>query len=193
MGRQTLDKYFPTRYPSPGMIVLEHGEVDADEPAVNPDARSERLGGSFVDVQLNDAQILVLAAAPILLVAAPGALRAVIVRAVYLFLTVVDGAYDDAAADGNIGVVYTGGGDGSAGIMFEADTFIDAAVGTAARYLPAGENYPASTGIGVTPLVDTSISLDNDGAEFTSAGNDTAANVLSVRTYYDIVDFAQFA
>ncbi len=184
MGRQTLDKYFPSRYPSPGMVVIEHGETDADDPAVNPDARSERLGGSFVDVQLNDAQILALAAAPVQLVAAPGALRAVVVRAVYLFLVVGLGAYDDAAADGNLDLIYAGGADAGGGLVIEADAFIDAAIGTAARF---------SVGTAeATPLVNTAVELSNDGAEFTTVGNDTTANTLSVRTYYDIVDFAAF-
>lgn len=191
MGRQPLSKYLPTRYPSPGMV-LEHDELDADDPAVNPDGRSERLGGSFINIQLNDAQILALAGAPVQLVAAPGAGRAVIVRAAYFFLTVVDGAYDDVAADGNLGLIYAGGGDGSAGMIFEADAFMDAAIGTAARFISAGEDMVTPVALEVTPLENTAIMLDNDGAEFTSVANDTAANTLSVRVYYDIVDFAAF-
>lgn len=190
MGRQLLSKYLPTRFPSPGQV-LEQGELDSDDPAVNPDGRSERVGGSFVDVQLNDAQILALAAAPVTIVAAPGANRAVVVDAIYFFLDVVDGAYDDAAADGNLNLRYVGGGDASAGFEMEADAFIDAAA-DAARFFAHAHDYVAGAALVVTPVANVGIELDNDGAEFTTAGNDTAANTLSIRVYYHIVDVVAF-
>lgn len=190
MGRQLFSKYFPTRYPSPG-IVFEQSEVDGDDPAVNPDGRSERVGGSFVDVQLDDAQILGLAGANITLVAAPGANRAIVVDAVFFFLNVVDGAYDDAAADGNLNLKYAAGGDAGAGFNIEADAFIDEAA-DAARFYGHPYDYPGTAAIVVTPVANTAVVLDNDGAEYTTAGNDTAANTLSIRVYYHIVDTAIF-
>lgn len=186
MGRQTVDKYFPTRG-----LVLQEREADGDDPAVNPDGISERVGGSFVDIQLDDAAILALAATPQLLVEAPGANRAIVVDSIYFFLDVVDGAYDDVAADGNLNLRYVGGGDASAGFEMEADAFIDAAA-DAARFFAHAHDYVAGAALVVTPVADVGIELDNDGAEFTTAGNDTAANTLSIRVYYHIVDVVAF-
>lgn len=191
MGRQLASKYHPFRFPSPGQV-LDGGELDGDDPAVDPRGLNERIGGSFIDVQLNDAAILALAAAPQLLIAAPGAGRAIIVDATYMLLNVVDGAYDDAAADGNLNLRYVAGADASAGFNIEADAFVDAAVGLVPRFFPHAHDYVAGAAIVVTPTANVGIELDNDGAEFTTVGNDTAANTLSIRVYYHIVDVAAF-
>lgn len=190
MGRQSVSKYFPTRFPGPGMV-FDQGEADADDPGADPRGEYERLGGSFVDVQLDDAQILALAAAPITILQSPGALRAIVVDAVFMFLDVVDGAYDDVAADGDLNLRYVGGGDASAGFNIQADGFIDAAA-DAARFFAHAHDYVAEASLVVTPEVDVGIEIDNDGAEFTTVANDTAANTLSIRVYYHIIDMVAF-
>lgn len=190
MTRQPFSKYFPSRFPNGGMV-FEQPEFDADDPAVDPQGFSERIGGSFVDVQLNDAAILALAAAPQLIVAAPGANRAIIVDAVFMFLDVVDGAYDDVVGDGDLNLRYVGGADASAGFNIEANGFVDAAA-DAARLFAHAHDYVADAALVVTPVVDVGIELDNDGTEYTTVANDTAANTLSIRVYYHIVDMVAF-
>ena len=186
MARQPIRKYFPQRF---GNQFLDQAEVNADDPI--PGAGEVYSGiGFYQDTQLNDALIIDLATTPQEVVAAPGAGRAVIVTAAYFFINVVDGAYDDAAADGNLDLIYAGGADASAGLQVEADAFIDAAIGTAARYMGGATTLLIPEE--VTPVENVAVELSNDGAEWTTAANDTAANTLSVRIYYDIVDFAAF-
>ena len=186
MARQPISKYFPQDF---GNQFLGQREVNADDPL--PGAGELYSGiGFYQDTQLIDAEILAIATTPIEVVAAPGAGRAVIVTAAYFFLVVGLGAYDDAAADGDLDLIYAGGADASGGLAVEADTFIDAAIGTAARYMGGATDILIPTE--VTPVENVGIELSNDGAEFTTVGNDTSANTLSVRVYYDIVDFAAF-
>ena len=183
-ARQSAAKYFPFNYGSPGMVFDEQ-EVDADSPGVDPSGLRERIGGSFVDTQITNAQLNNLAATPIQLVASPGALRAVIVDAVFFFLDVI-AQKDDAAGDGNLNLKYIGGADASAGFEIEADAFIDEAADVP-RFFPHAHDYVAGAAIVVTPVVDVGIELDNDGGEH-SGGDAT----LSVRTYYHIVDMVAF-
>lgn len=189
-ARQDASKFFPFRYGSPGMVFTER-EMDGDDPAVDQFGLSERIGGSFIDIQLDDAAILALAAAPQQLVAAPGANRAIIVDAVYMFFDLGLGAYDDAAGDGDLNLIYAGEADASAGFNIQADAFIDA-VADAARFFAHAHDYVAGAAIVVTPVANVAVQLDNDGAEFTSVGNDTSTNTLSIRVYYHIVDVAAF-
>lgn len=182
--KQPASKYFPLRYGSPGMV-FDSVEVDGDSPAADPQGLRERIGGSFVDVQITNAQLNNLAGTPIQLVAAPGALRAIIVDSVFMFLDVT-AQKDDAAGDGNLNLKYTGGADSSAGFTIEADAFIDEAADVP-RFFPHAHDYVAGAALIVTPVVNTSISLDNDAGEH-SGGDAT----LSVRVYYHIVDIAAF-
>lgn len=189
-ARQPADKYFPFRYGSPGMVFTER-ETDGDDPAVDQFGLAERIGGSFVDIQLNDTNLLALAGTNIQLVAAPGANRAIIVDAVYMFFDLGAGAYDDVAADGDLNLKYAGGADASAGFNIEANSFIDAGA-DAARFYPIAYDYVGGAALVVTPTANVAVVLDNDGAEFTSVGNDTSTNTLSVRVYYHIVDVVAF-
>lgn len=182
MARQPTRKYQPTRY---GNQFHDEIEQNANDPAA--DALHERVGGSYFDVQLTDAQIRALAAAPITILAAPGANRAIVVDAAYLFINVAV-AYDDAAADGNLNLRYVAGADASAGFEMEADAFIDAAASTG-RFFAHAHDYVAGAALVVTPTVNVGIELDNDGAEFTGGA---AGNTLSVRIYYHLVDFVAF-
>ncbi len=172
-------------------MVFSERETDGDDPAVDPRGFSERIGGSFVDVQLNDAALLALALTPQQLVAAPGANRAIIVDAVYMFFDFGLGAYDDVAADGDLNLIYAGGADASAGFNIEANGFIDA-VADLAQFFPHAHDYVAGTPVVVTPVANVAVQLDNDGAEFTTVANDTSTNTLSIRVYYHIVDVAAF-
>lgn len=185
MARQPSSKYLPLRY---GNQFHTQAEMNADDPLQGAGELYSGIG-FYQDTQLNDAAILALAAAPQEVVAAPGAGRAVIVRAAYFFLVVGLGAYDDVAADGDLDLIYAGGADGSAGLTAEADAFIDAAA-SAALYMGGSATIliPAE----VTPAVNAAVQLSNDGAEFTTVGNDTSTNTLSVRVYFDVVDFAAF-
>ena len=182
--KQPAAKYFPFNYGSPGMVFDEQ-EIDADSPGADPSGLRERIGGSFVDTQITNAQLENLAATPIQLVAAPGALRAVVVDAVFFFVDVTT-QKDDAAGDGNLNIKYTGGGDASAGFNIEADAFIDEAADVP-RFFPHAHDYVAGAALIVTPVVNTSISLDNDAGEH-SGGDAT----LSVRVYYHIIDMEAF-
>ena len=183
-ARQPASKFFPFRYGSPGMV-FDQPEIDGDDPAADPQGRNERVGGSFVDTQITNAQLDTLAAAPIQLVTAPGALRAIVVDSVHMFLDVT-AAKDDAAGDGNLNLRYVAGADAGAGFNIEADGFIDA-VADAARFFPHAHDYVAGAAIVVTPVVNVGIELDNDAGEH-SGGNAT----LSVRVYYHIVDMVAF-
>jgi len=185
MARQPISKYFPQNF---GNQFLGQAEVNADDPL--PGAGELYSGiGFYQDAQLIDAEILAIATTPIEVVAAPGAGRGIVVTAAYFFLFVGLGAYDDAAADGDLDLIYTGGADASAGLALEADTFIDAAASRGTFKMGASDIL-IPTEVLVTENV--GISLSNDGAEFTTVGNDTSTNTLSVRVYYDIVDLAAF-
>lgn len=183
MARQPTSKYFPTRYG--GGLVDEQRETDGDDPAVDARGLYERVD-SFVDTLVTNAELNALAAANITLVAAPGALRAIVVDAVYMFLDVT-AAKDDSAADGDLNLRYTGGADAGAGFNIQADGFTDA-VADAARFFGYPNDYVADAAVVVTPVVNTAVVLDNDGAELT--GGDAA---LHVRVWYHVVDMAAFA
>ena len=185
MARQPIRKYFPQRF---GNQFLDQAEVNADDPI--PGAGEVYSGiGFYQDAQFDDAAILALATTPQEVIAAPGAGRGIVVTAVYYFLFVGLGAYDDAAADGDLDLIYTGGADESAGIVVEADTFIDAAASRGTFMLGASTILIPDE---VLVTENVGVSVSNDGAEFTTAGNDTSTNTLSVRIYYDIVDLAPF-
>lgn len=185
MARQPIRKYFPQRF---GNQFLDQAEVNADDPI--PGAGEVYSGiGFYQDAQLNDALILDLAGTPQEVIAAPGAGRGIVVTAAYFFLFVGLGAYDDAAGDGDLDLIYTGGADASAGLTIEADTFIDA-VASRGTFKGGASDILIPTEVLVTENVGVSVS--NDAADFTTVGNDTTTNTLSVRIYYDIVDLAAF-
>jgi hypothetical protein len=138
-------------------------------------------GGTAVcseTVTISTAQIKALAGTPITLVSArSGAwLEPVSVVLMYDYDTA---AFDDAAADGNIIIEYSGGTDLAAAI--EADGFIDAAADIG-RYLGGATNftYPAITD-DIMDVDGEAIRITNDGAEYTGTGG----GELDVKiTYY---------
>lgn len=186
-ARQPASKYFPFRYGSPGMVFTQP-EVDGDDPAVDPQGLNERIGGSFVDVQLTNAEILALAGTPIQLVAAPGALRAIVVDAVFTFWDLAGTDYTEA--DDNLTLIYAGGADGSAGFEMEMTGVVDNGNATTVeRFYGSPYDYVDDGPMVVTPVVNTAVQLNNDNANF---GAGDVLNSLSVRVYYHIVDMAAF-
>ncbi len=143
------------------------------------------------DVQLADAAIQLLANTPQALIAAPGAGRAILVHSLYIYLARPTNSYDDAASDGNFNLKYADGSNGSAGLTFEADAFIDAGTSTG-RFFAGSYDYVAGAALVITPVANKAVQLDNNGAEFTSAA-DTTANTLSMRIRYTVIDVAAFS
>lgn len=143
------------------------------------------------DTQLTDTNILALAATPITVVPAPAAGFANVVHAAYFHLDVGAGAYDDAAADGDLGLIYEDGADQTAGMTVQADTFIDSATDVG-RFLVNGYDPVGDAALPIIPIAAKAIQLNNDGAEFTTVSNDTSTNTLSVRVWYSIVAVAAF-
>lgn len=132
-------------------------------------------------VTITSTQVLALAAAPQELVAAVASTYLVFVSAL-IELDKGATAYDDAAADGDLVIRYTNGS-GEAIAFIEADGFIDSATDDV-RFV-GGQNEDeagANANLPITPVVNSAIVLDNNGAEFT--GGDGALDI--VINYYEI-------
>lgn len=184
MGRQPFSTYFPQSR----NIVFDQTELDADDPAVDPRGLSERLGGSFIDVQLNNAEILDLANTPIQLIAAPGALRAIVVDAIFMFWDLAGTDYTET--DDELTLIYAGGADSSAGFEMNSTGVVDNGdASSIAQYYGNPFNYVAGAALVVTPIVNVAVQLNNDDANF---GAGDVLNTLSVRIWYHIVDMAAF-
>lgn len=145
----------------------------------------------FQDTQLSDTNLLALAATPITVVSAPAAGLAIVVHSAYFFFDLGAGAYDDVAADGDLGLIYEDGADQTAGMTVEANSFIDAAA-DAAQFVINGYDLVGDAALPIVPVAAKAIQLNNDGAEFTSVSNDTSTNTLSVRVWYSVVAVAAF-
>lgn len=134
----------------------------------------------YADVQLTNAQILALRATPITLVGAPGANRAILVHAVYFVLDAAAGAYTETAD--NLAVEYASGADV---LTIETTGLVDQAAVSLGRAAPAvALTVPAV-------VANSAVRLFNSGDGEFGGGN--AANTLSVRTYYSVVDTVAFA
>ena len=135
---------------------------------------------TYTDTQLTNAQVLALRAAPITLVAAPAANFAIVVDNVFFYFDSA-GAYT-LAADRDLTVEYASGADI---MVVESTGFLDQATDQARV---ASANYPEATPF--TPIAASLVRLFNPGAAELGGGN--AANTLSVRVYYHVVDMAAF-
>mgnify|MGYP001617054901 CR=1 FL=1 len=135
-------------------------------------------GVRSVDVQLTNAQILNLRATPITLVAAPGVNRALVLHKLYLLINATAGVYTETAD--NLVVEYSGGTDASGAI--ETTGWIDAASVNPILY------HPITTV--VVPVANEALRLFNTGDGEFGGGN--AANTLSVRVWYSVVDTVAF-
>ena len=136
-------------------------------------------GVRSVDVQLTNAQVLALRATPITLVAAPGANRALVLHKVYLVCSAAAGAYTETID--NLVVEYSGGTDATGAI--ETTGWIDAAAVSPVIY------FPVTTV--VVPVANEALRLFNTGDGEFGGGN--AANTLSVRVWYSVVDTVAFS
>lgn len=139
-------------------------------------------GMRSVDVQLTDAQLRALLGTDIVLVAAPGANRAIVVHACYFFFDVTTTAYTIGTAALAVGY----GGDGADIAALTEAGFLDT-VTDAGRWYQIGA--VAATPDIITPVANQTVVLRATSADMTG-GN--AANTLSVRVYYSVVDTVAF-
>jgi len=129
------------------------------------------------DVQITNAQLLAIRATPINLVPAPGAGKAIVVLGAQLYFDSA-GAYTVGTND--LQLEYASGADIAA--LIETVGFLDQATDQARYHAPAAGTQ--------TPVANSAVRLINSGASEFTGGN--AANTLSVRVLYTIVDMAPF-
>lgn len=139
-------------------------------------------GVRSVDVQLTNAQLLALLGTDITLVAAPGANRAIVVHGIYLFFDVTTTAYTINAGATSIGYASDGV---DVAVITEAG-FLDTVADAGRWYLMGGA---AATPAILTPVANAAIVIRKATADMTG-GN--AANTLSIRVYYSVVDTVAF-
>ncbi len=130
----------------------------------------------FADVQLTNAQLLAVRATPITLVAAPGAGWAIVVDDVDFYFDSA-GAYTVGLND--MAVEYASGAD-----IFTVETvgFMDQATDQARV-----QSGPTTL---FTPVANSAVRIVNSGASEFTGGN--AANTLSIRVHYHLIQMAAF-
>ena len=136
----------------------------------------------YADVQVTNAQLLALLGTDITLVAAPGANKALLVRSVYLFFDVTTTAYTLGSAALAIGY----GSDGADIVAITEAGFLDTVADDGRIYYLGGA---VATPTIVIPTANVGVVLRSTVADMTG-GN--AANTLSVRVYYSVIDTAAF-
>jgi UDP-3-O-[3-hydroxymyristoyl] glucosamine N-acyltransferase len=142
-------------------------------------SKMEEGAMTFVDTQLTNAQVLVLATtAGEVIVAAPGANKAIIVHAVWIVADASDTAWTEPSAPDDLVVQYAGGTDITAAI--ESGALVANSVNLAKYGVLDTE---------LLPVANEAIHLFNTGANW--GGGDTA-NTMSVRTWYSVVDTVAF-
>lgn len=139
-------------------------------------------GMRSVDVQLTNAQLLALLGTDITLVAAPGANRAIVVHAIYLFFDVTTTAYTINAGATSIGYASDG-----VNIAVVTEAGLLDTVADSGRWYQIGAAV-ATPNI-ITPVANAAVVIRKATADMTG-GN--AANTLSIRVYYSVVDFVAF-
>jgi len=142
------------------------------------------FGSDGVDLNSNGnaAQLLALLGTDIQLVAAPGANRAIVVHAIYMYLVVDTTAYTIGAAQLQINYA----SDGADIAQLTEAGWLDT-VANAGRWYQLG-GATATPNITV-PVANVGVVMRSTGADMTG-GN--ANNTLSVRVYYSVVDVAAF-
>ena len=166
-----------------GWLFVQHG----GSPSAVEGGGSGAGATQYRDVQLTAAQVNALRATNIELVPAPGAGLAVIPYSVHMFLE--DGGTDfvQVNATDHLAVRYSATTE-----LWEIATeaqltaFLESVGADAALAFVFG--LPA-TGVGIVPIANTALDLDNNGAAEYTTGDGT----LSIRTYYSIVPMAAFA
>ena len=173
-----------------GGIVFAAGEIVAADLATDAvetakikalavtQAKLEEGSMVFVDKQLTNAEVLAFRATPIELIAAPGANKAIIV---HKFIIVSDdsaGAWTESVD--NLVIEYADGVDISAAI--EAGDLVGGAVVIKAQGV---------LDTALVPDVNAAVQLFNTGDGEWGGGN--AANTMSVRTWYSVIDTVAFS
>ena len=143
------------------------------------DASDAADRGTYLDVQLTNAQVLALRATPHTLVPAPGTNRAVMVDEVHMVCDAAAGAYTETAD--NIVVEYASGTDI---VAIETTGFID-------QGSVQVRNIRTDRSALTAPVANSLVRLFNNGDGEFGGGN--AANTLSVRVYYHVVDTIAFS
>ena len=136
----------------------------------------------YADVQVTNAQMLALLGTDITLVAAPGANRAIAVHKIHMVCDVTTTGYTIGTAVLAIGY----GGDGPDIAAITEAGFLDQATDQVRIY---SIGAAAATPDIITPSANAAVVLRATTADMTG-GN--AANTLSVRVYYSVVDTVAF-
>lgn len=150
--------------------------------SVNGDALAP-TGWTYRDTQVTDTQLKALLGTDITLVPTQGANKAIVVHAVYLFFDVTTTAY----TLGSAAVKINYGGDAADIVDITEAGFLDQATDQARMYYLGGA---AATPVIIAPVANVAVVLRAATADMTG-GN--AANTLSIRVYYSVVDTIAFA
>ena len=168
---------------APGEIAAADLATDAVETAkikaaAVTQAKLEAGSMVFVDVQFDNNAVKALRASAGVLVAAPGANKAIVIHKIALVVDDAAGAWTESTA--NLVIQYADGIDITADI--EATTL----VGGAVTFITQGVLDTV-----IVPDVNAAVVLFNTGAGEWGGGN--AANTLSVRTWYSVIDTIAFS
>ena len=173
-----------------GSITFAAGEIAAADLATDAvetakikaaavtQAKLEEGSTVFVDVQFDNTAVKALRDTAGVLVAAPGANKAIVVHKIALVVDDTGGAFTESTD--NLVVQYADGIDITADI--EATTL----VGGAVKFITQGVLDTV-----VVPDVNAAVVLFNSGDGEWGGGN--AANTLSVRTWYSVIDTVAFS
>lgn len=180
MARQPLSKYLPTKYGG-GLFVTE-SDINSDDPAA---VAGEAFGRvlSRRDVQLTNAQVLALFATPQVLIAAPGAGLAILVDHLYVVSDSAAGAYTESIGQ-DVELEYADG----TNILTIDNTGLFTTGNVQRRVFEPGALADAIAGL--APVANSAVRLFKTVAEF---GGGNAANTVSIRIYYHIVETAAFS
>ena len=141
-------------------------------------AKLEEGSVVFIDKQLTNAEVLAFRATPIELIAAPGANKAIVVHKFHIVSDDSGGAWTESADD--LVIEYADGVDISAAI--EAGDLVGGAVVVKAQGV-------LSTAL--VPDVNAAVQIFNTGDGEWGGGN--AANTMSIRIWYSVVDTVAFS
>jgi len=133
----------------------------------------------YTDVQLTNAQVLLLRATPVTLVPAPGANLVLFLHGLWIVSDAAAGAWTESTD--NLVVQYDGGADATSGI--EAGDLVGAAVNTKTV-------QPTATVLD-TSIANEALEIFNTGDGEWGGGN--VANTMSIRTWYSVVSSVAFS
>ena len=160
--------------------LLAAGAISATSIAAAAVTQAKMEEGSvvFVDKQLTNAEVLAFRATPIELVAAPGANKAIVVHKFHIVSDDSAGTWTETTD--NLVIEYADGVDISAAI--EAGSLVGGAVAFITQGVLDTE---------VVPDVNAAVQIFNTGDGEWGGGN--AANTMSIRVWYSVVDTVAFS